>query len=357
VHTLGPGTVVASRYRVVRELGRGGMGAVHEVEHLGTGDHLALKILLGGSLAPEALERFKREARAPAKIQSENVVRVLDADTAPELGGAPFLVMELLRGSDLQKLVKERGPLQPAEVVRALEQVARVLDRSHALGVVHRDLKPENVFLHHRDDGSTVVKVLDFGISKVMSGGAMSGAQMTETGAIMGTPLYMSPEQARGAVHLVGPATDVWALGLVAFYLLSGEAYWSRVETPVGFVAPQSLSELVVLLMRAELSPPSRRAASIPPSFDAWMTRCCAADPAHRFPSAGDAVRALAEALRVPAAVGAAEPYGSTVLARTEAASYGPPSLLPAPAPAPPVLTAPSARTVETTPASRSLLL
>jgi serine/threonine-protein kinase len=339
---LAPGSTIASRYRVLRELGRGGMGVVYVVEHVGTGDHLALKVLLGGAMSAEALERFKRESRAPAKIKSEHVVRVVDADTAPELGGAPFLVMELLNGTDLQKLVKERGRFLPDEVVGLLAQVARALDKSHALGIVHRDLKPENLFLHQREDGGTIVKVLDFGISKVLSGGAMSALPMTQVGAVMGTPLYMAPEQARGAVHAVGPATDVWALGMIAVYLLTGEAYWARVPAPHGWASPQSLTELISLIIQAELYPPSRRWPFLPPTFDAWLARACARDPAARFATAGQAVEELATALGTAASGVAAgaegtltDLYGATAVTpsgQPQRAPFVPP---PPPPPAP----------------------
>ncbi|HEX7601093.1 MAG TPA: serine/threonine-protein kinase, partial [Polyangiaceae bacterium] len=228
------GSVIAARYRVLSAIGQGGMGAVYLVEHLGTGDRVALKLLHGNAAQDfESLERFKREARAPAKIQSENVVKVLDADTAPELGGAPFLVMELLTGLDLQKLVRERGRMPPDEVLRTLGQVARALDKAHAIGIVHRDLKPENLFLHHREDGTTVVKILDFGISRMANAAATSGPlAMTQAGSVMGTPLYMAPEQAAGRVHLIGAQTDVWSVGLIAVFLLTGEHYWQGTTIP-----------------------------------------------------------------------------------------------------------------------------
>ncbi|MDB4997164.1 MAG: Serine/threonine protein kinase PrkC, regulator of stationary phase, partial [Myxococcaceae bacterium] len=139
-------TIIASRYRVLKELGRGAMGVVYLVEHAHTGDQLALKLLIGhAGCNPDAVARFKREARASARIKSENVVKVVDADVAPELGGAPFLVMELLNGSDLEKHLAQRGRLSFEEVVTYLGQAGRALDRSHAAGIVHRDLKPENI--------------------------------------------------------------------------------------------------------------------------------------------------------------------------------------------------------------------
>ncbi len=276
--------ILANRYRVLRELGRGGMGAVYLAEHVTTGNHVALKVLHGAAANdPDSIERFRREARAPAKIGSESVVRVLDADVAMELGGVPFLAMEVLEGQDLQKLVRTRGRLAPQEVVNMLTQVARALDRSHAIGIVHRDLKPENLFLHQREDGTTVVKLLDFGISKLLNASATSAGGMTHTGEVMGTPLYMSPEQAAGRVQLIGPASDIWSLGLIAVYLLTGEPYFQ------GNTIPDVLAKVLGYAMYA----PSRRWPFIPPAFDTWLMHSCARDPAARFRSAGEQLAAL----------------------------------------------------------------
>ncbi|HSQ66843.1 MAG TPA: serine/threonine-protein kinase [Polyangiaceae bacterium] len=287
---LPAGTVLASRYRVLSQIGRGGMGAVFLVEHIHTGDRAALKLLHGASATdPESIERFKREARAPAKIQSENVVRVLDADAAPEIGGAPVLVMELLNGSDLQKIVARGGPLPPAEVVRVISQVARALDKAHSIGIVHRDLKPENLYLHQREDGTSVVKILDFGISKTMdSATATTPGSLTRTGAVMGTPLYMAPEQALGRRELIGPATDVWALGLIAIFLLTGEAYWQ------GNTVPDILGKVLSYAVYA----PTSRWPALPKPIDAWLLRSCARTPEQRFTTAGEQVAALSEILR-----------------------------------------------------------
>ncbi len=288
-------TLVASRYRVVRELGRGGMGVVYVVEHTRTGDLLALKLLHGRAAKdPQAIERFKREARASARIKSDHVVKVVDADVAPELDGAPFLVMELLNGDDLEALVRQRGRFSAAEVCDLLSQAARALDKSHGLGIVHRDLKPENLFLHRREDGSTIVKIVDFGISKIVgsdAGSDMTGAGMTNTGAIMGTPLYMAPEQARGLVSQIGPATDVWAVGLIALRLLTGEIYWTA----------NTVAELMVQILAEPLYAPSERWPLLPKELDAWFAQSCAREPSFRFRSVGEQIDALGAALGVHA--------------------------------------------------------
>ena len=279
------GTLVAQRYRVLGEIGRGGMGVVYRVEHVHTGQQHALKVLnVPTGLSEELVLRFKREARAPARIKSEHVVTVTDADVMPELGNAPFLVMELLDGVDL-----EHVRLSSREVVDALGQVARVLDKAHALGIVHRDLKPENLFFHRREDGTTLLKVLDFGISKVSGGdepSALAGALVTRPGALMGTPLYMSPEQA-GSGTAVGPASDVWSLGIVAVRLLTGDYYWRA----------QSMGEMMAQLLRDPLYPPSERWPWLPPGFDAWFARSCHRAPERRFARASEQVLELAAVL------------------------------------------------------------
>ena len=195
--------IIAGRYRPIRLIATGGMGAVYEVEHAATGERLALKVLASGANAsPEALVRFRHEVRASARIKSENVVRVIDADLAPELGGAPFLVMELLEGADLERAAAAALPT-PATVVEWLRQVARALDRAHHLGMVHRDLKPENLFLTTKEDGAPLVKILDFGIVKMVE----EATAATATGQILGTPKYMAPEQATANASVTA-ATD-----------------------------------------------------------------------------------------------------------------------------------------------------
>ncbi len=319
-----PPALIASRYRVLRELGRGGMGVVYVVEHIHTGDHLALKVLLGRAAQdPKSIERFKREARASARIKSDHVVKVVDADVAPELNGVPFLVMELLNGLDLQKQLEKRGRFAPDVALHYLSQAARALDKSHAIGIVHRDLKPENLFLHQREDGSTILKILDFGISKIVGGDAgndIAGAGMTNTGSVMGTPLYMSPEQARGRIAEIGPGTDVWAMGLISIQLLSGEIYW-RANT---------VAELMAHIISEPLYAPSQRWAWLPPAIDSWFARSCARDPKQRYASVGEQIAALGTALgrQAPASAIAAEASGPLNALAADRAPLPPPPLL-----------------------------
>jgi eukaryotic-like serine/threonine-protein kinase len=324
---LSEATVLAGRYRVERRLGQGGMGAVYLVRHVRTGERLALK-LLHASIAGDAhaLERFRREAQAPAQIDSDHVARVVDADVAPEIGGAPFLVMEYLRGSDLGQHLAARGRLTPPEVVGYLAQAARALDKAHALGIVHRDLKPENLFLAERDDGTVTLKIVDFGIARVGT-----AAPQTSTGQMLGTPLYMAPEQITGQSALIGPRTDVWAIGLIAFQLLTGRHYWVF----------ESLPQLALRVTSQPMPAPSTLDAAIGPGFDAWFLRCCARPLEQRFGSVGEAVAALGFALGTAAPAGPAEAYGATQMAPATTAGHaaraysGPPPVALAGTPAP----------------------
>ena len=285
------GILLAGRYRVVRPLGKGGMGAVYLVQHVHTDQQLALKVLHATIVTDElALTRFRREARAPARVNSDHVVQVTDADVAPELGGVPFLVMEWLRGHDLEELAAGGNRLPAGDVVLYLRQVARALDKAHALGIIHRDLKPENLFLTTREDGTPCVKILDFGIAKLKeTGDEAKHLKATGTGQIFGTPLYMSPEQTKAELDKVGPQTDVWALGIIAHRLLTGTEPWN---------AP-TLTALISQIAFLPLPVPSEHGHDLGPAFDAWFARCCAREPEDRFATAGDAIAELARALGV----------------------------------------------------------
>ncbi len=284
-----PDTLIAQRYRVVSRIGTGGMGAVYLVQHIHTDERFALKVLLSTIIKDtNALERFRREARTPARIDSDHVVRVTDADVAPELRGAPFLVMEYLRGEDLDGYLLKIGALPPREVVAFMKQVARALDKAHALGIVHRDLKPENIFVTQREDGSTHVKILDFGIAKfTASASDLVNHAATSPGEIFGTPLYMSPEQARAESANITRQTDIWALGLIAHRMLTNEEYWSA----------ETLTSLIAQIVYEPMKPPSERGCAFGPDYDAWFLKCCAREPKERFESAGSAIFALARVL------------------------------------------------------------
>lgn len=285
--------LIGGKYRPLGIIGEGAMGIVYCVEHTLTGEQLALKVMTAHRGATrDAIERFKREARASAKIKSEHVVRIIDADVAPELDRAPFLVMDLLEGTDLEKASNDQ-PVAPPIVLEWLRQIARALEKAHRIGIVHRDLKPENLFLSHREDGRPLIKILDFGIAKISA----ESTGTTQSGQILGTPLYMSPEQARGDPAHIGPSSDLYALGLIAYKLLIGTPYWNA--TSVAGIIGQVLYE--------PMSPPSTRGSPLGPEFDQWFLRSCNRDASLRFGSAVEQIEMLAKALGLPAADGTME--------------------------------------------------
>jgi eukaryotic-like serine/threonine-protein kinase len=294
---LREGAIFAGRYRVVGRIASGGMGSVYEVIHLETSRRRALKLMHPHILqSAEMRERFQREARVTAGIESEFIVDVSDAGVDAE-SETPFLVMELLRGEEIGKRLKRLVRLAPAEVVTYLSQAAIALDKAHAASIVHRDLKPENLFLTQRDDGSPRVKILDFGVAKLVAEGS------TQAGATssVGTPLYMAPEQFR-ADTVISAASDIYALGMMAFTLLAGQPYWSE-ESRRG----ANVFVFAALAAQGPQEPATARAlrlgARLPPAFDAWFASATAVDPARRFAKATAAAAALAAALEVPAAL------------------------------------------------------
>jgi diguanylate cyclase (GGDEF)-like protein len=288
--TLEPGTIFHGRYRVVRRIKAGAMGAVYEVVDGVTNRRRALKVMLSSAIeSPMMRARFAQEATVTGGIESDHIVHVSDAGIDGG-SGMPFLVMDLLQGEELGALAARRGPLPPAEVVLYLSQAALALDKTHAAGIVHRDLKPENLFVTARDDGTPCVKILDFGVAKVRM--PADAAQRT---ALVGTPLYMSPEQVRGD-GAIGPGADIHALGHLAYTLLVGTPYW--------LTEAQTSVSLFVLFNRMLAGPPetpvaraARSRINLPSAFDAWFQRATARDPKDRFPRATAAITDLAEAL------------------------------------------------------------
>ncbi|WP_438044400.1 protein kinase domain-containing protein [Sorangium sp. So ce128] len=293
--SLDDGMLFAGRYRVVRGIASGAMGAVYEVLHIETERRRALKVMhshLAGN--PDFQARFKLEARVAARIESDHIVEVFDAGIDAETG-KPFLVMELLRGTLLDERLRHAGRLPPEEAVAFLRQTAIALDKTHAAGVVHRDLKPANLFLAETDDGAPRIKVLDFGIAKLVVETATDSAAT----AILGTPLYMAPEQFSG--ESVSRAADIFALGMIAYTLLVGKAYWlndrRKYDSALAFAA---------LAVNGPQEPASARAdaegVKLPPGFDAWFAKVTARAPEARFAAASAAVEALAEVFDLPAA-------------------------------------------------------
>lgn len=290
---LSQGAIFAGRYQVVRRIAAGAMGAVYEVIHLETARRRALKVMLTHLVEDEELrERFKLEARAAARIESDFIVDVFDAGV-DEATGIPFLVMELLRGEELGERLKRLGRFQPNEALTYLHQTALALDKTHRASIIHRDLKPGNLFLTEQDDGTSRVKVLDFGIAKLIAEGTATNANAT---ASIGTPLYMAPEQFRNGK--LGPATDIYALGMIAYTFLVGESYWApemRENNPIAFM---------MIASSCPQQPASGRAAqkgiALPPGFDAWFAQMTALAPEARFPTVISAVSAFAEMLGMP---------------------------------------------------------
>jgi eukaryotic-like serine/threonine-protein kinase len=290
---FGPGPVLGGRYEVLRCLKVGGMGAVYEARHLATDRRRALKVMLPGLFTDARLrERFQLEARVGAAIESEHVVEVLETGV-DEDSGAPYLVMELLKGRELGALLGSDGPRPKGEAITLLSQVAAVLDKTHEAGIVHRDLKPENLFLTYRDDGTPRIKVLDFGIAKVLAD-QRSPATLTTTG--LGTPLYMAPEQIAPDAPVTGSA-DRYALAHVAYALLVGSPYFTE-EAQAG------LYTLIARTGEGPRDPATRRSARsgkvLPPAFDAWFARAAALRAEERFSSARAMIDALADVLGEP---------------------------------------------------------
>lgn len=271
------------------------MGAVYEVTHTETDRRCALKVMLPSLVSDPGLRaRFKREAKVTAHINSEFIVDVLDAgvDEATE---APFIVMEYLEGADLAHHLENKGSMCPEEVVTYLWQAAMALQKTHAANIVHRDLKPENLFLTKRDDGSPRIKILDFGISKVMESSTQGNSTKT-----LGTPLYMAPEQFKGNVS---PATDIYALGMIAFTLLVGQSYWTPLGDEDGSVWALA-GRIMTGIPDAATARAMKLSHTIDPGFDEWFAKAVELDPKSRFPTAMDAIGALAKvfSIQIPTA-------------------------------------------------------
>jgi serine/threonine protein kinase len=275
---LEDGALVDNKYRVVKLLGAGAMGAVYEAEHTGTGRRVALKVIMGQFAKDEGLvARFQREARAAGAIETQHITQVLDTgfDKEAEL---PFMVMEYLEGEDVQHLLKRTGPIHPDLALRILAQSCLGLQKAHDKNVVHRDMKPANLFLAKRDAGEVIIKLLDFGIAKIKMEQAQEteSAGLTKTGNMLGSPLYMSPEQARGA-RGIDHRTDVWSLGVVLYQALCG-------KTP--FQHLSALGELIISICSQHPQPLQERAPWVPAEVAAIAHKAMRHDPALRYQTA-----------------------------------------------------------------------
>jgi serine/threonine-protein kinase len=282
---VAPGQILAGKFEVERVLGAGGMGVVVAARHTQLGQRVALKFLLPAACeVPGAVARFLREGKAAARITSEHVARVMDTgvlDGSSGPGGAPYLVMEYLEGSDLGALVQARGALPAEEAVEYVLQACEAIVEAHDLGIVHRDLKPANLFLTHRADGSPLVKVLDFGISKVEGGGSRSEL-LTSASVLMGSPRYMSPEQMLSAKD-VDARTDVWAIGVILYELVCAKPVW-HADTMQGLCALIASSPAPSLLASAPKAPAV---------LDAVVAKCLAKSRDERIASVADLALAL----------------------------------------------------------------
>lgn len=275
---LAEGTIVSGKYQLNRLIGTGGMGLVYAASHLALQEVVAIKILRPSMMAvPGMVSRFMREARAASKIKSEHVARVTDVDTLPS--GVPYIVMEYLTGTDLSSLRRRSGRLPIAEAVTYIQQACDAIGEAHSLGIVHRDLKPSNLFVVHRRDGKSIVKVLDFGISKVDS---PSEQDTTTTGLTMGTPKYMSPEQMRSLRDTDG-RTDIWSLGAILYELLAGRPPF----------AADSVAQVCALVLEGNLPSLRKLRPDVPLALEAVVARCLRKRPSERFSTADELARAL----------------------------------------------------------------
>ncbi|HET9952931.1 MAG TPA: serine/threonine-protein kinase [Polyangiaceae bacterium] len=277
---LQPGLVLANKYRLERELGRGGMGTVWAAVHQGLGQLVAIKLILAEhAQSQEARERFDTEAKAAARLRSRHVVQVFDNGETPE--GMPFIVMEYLEGETLEARMQREGTLSLADAVRVTGQVARALVRAHAQGIVHRDLKPANIFLSKNDDDEPgwTAKVLDFGVAKLSE---ERDRLTTQPGTVLGTPLFMSAEQVRGASS-VDHRADLYSLGMCFYHMLTGQyAFFG-----------ETFNDVLVAICTEPLPSLRTAAPQVPAVYEAFYLRCCARDPRGRYQSARELLEAL----------------------------------------------------------------
>jgi serine/threonine-protein kinase len=325
------GDVLAGKYRVERVLGVGGMGVVVAAHHIQLDEKVALKFLLPEAVKnAEALARFEREARAAVKIKSEHVARVSDVGKLEN--GAPYMVMEYLEGGDLSGLLQKQGKLPVDQAVSFVLQAGEAIAEAHSLGIVHRDLKPSNLFCIRRRDGQFSIKVLDFGISKLTSspggGSASKDMGMTKTTAVVGSPVYMSPEQMQSSKG-VDHRTDIWSMGIILYELLSGR---------VPFEA-DTVTELAVLICTEPVPPMGAAELGLPPGLEQVVLHCLEKSRDKRHQTISDLAEALSPFAPPRARLSIERIHGMLGPPSVSASSPSLPEPAPAPAPAPaPVL-------------------
>ena len=294
---LKEGAVIADRFRLVRLLGKGGMGEVWAAQHASLDIPCAVKFIHAESAEkPEVRMRFEREAKAAAQLRSPNVVQILDYGV---FESTPYIAMEYLDGEPLNARLQRRTRLDAHETYRIVSGVGKALIKAHAAGIVHRDLKPENIFLVRDDEGETP-KVLDFGVAKSTT----TLDSNTRTGALLGTPYFMSPEQAQGT-KAVDSRADLWSLAVVTYRCITGELPFKS----------QALGDLLIKIVTHPIPIPSHVASGVPEGFDGWWLKAAERDPDRRFQTAREMISALGMALGVsmPSTLGGGTPMPGTM--------------------------------------------
>ena len=279
--SLQQGQVLDGKYKIVRVIGEGGMGAVYEGENIRIRRRVAIKVLHAGVASnTEMVQRFEREAQVAGTVGNDHILEILDLGALP--GGERYMVMEYLDGETLTDRIKARTQVAPAEAVQLLRQVLRGLSAAHAAGIVHRDLKPDNIFILKEKAGiRDFVKIIDFGISKFSEVGGQS-SRMTRTGALMGTPHYMSPEQATGSMD-IDRRTDIYAVGIIMYEAVTGR---------VPFQA-ETFNQLLFEIALAKIIPARQVVPDLDPAIDSIIMKASARDPAQRFQSCEEFLAAL----------------------------------------------------------------
>lgn len=277
-----PKLIIADRYRLGEKLGEGGMGTVWRAEHTTLKSPVVIKLLAEAiAQSPEALDRFMREAQASAALRSMHVVQIFDYGVDD---GVPYIAMEMLNGESMQDRLDRLGCLTTADAAKFMTHVARAMGKAHDAGIIHRDLKPDNIYLVQEDE--EIAKVLDFGIAKIADGATGGDHGNTRTGTVLGTPYYMSPEQAQGT-KAIDWRTDLWAMAVIGYQCVTGQRPFDS----------EALGELLLKICVGEAPMPSRAAANVPPALDVWFARGVHKDPDQRFQSAQELAEAYSAAL------------------------------------------------------------
>jgi serine/threonine-protein kinase len=298
VSRIQEGALVEGKYQIIRRIASGGMGAIYEVQHLRIGKRFAMKLLLPELAGREEVTaRFEREAKAASAIGHPNIIEITDMGSTED--GLQFIVMELLHGEDLAALIVREAPLDADRTVHLVNQVLMALEAAHGAGIVHRDMKPENVFLIRSQAGDEVVKLLDFGISKIANSDE-NKLKLTSTGLILGTPYYMSPEQAKGARD-IDHRSDLYSVGVLLYEALTGQRPYTA----------ENLNSLIYQILAGQYKRPTELRPDLPPRLENVILKALASEPDQRFQTAAEFREALLGHLEV------ATPRRTSVLGRS----------------------------------------